>query len=448
MTLGRSLFGSCPDLGGALLAKSSWCVGPGAFTPIFTGADKAWGDIAEKFLTEKFYPVCSVMGPNYPFTTLLYLSSLAIDVDGDSGLYFTTTRQGFPQVGLVASHKIGQRSPSPGTVKGGKFDGYRIVDGTIINNEGRPIGFRILGDIEADDYDISTQNFQLLMEPEWSDQYRGISRIARSLTDWNDQDDINEFLKRGVKLASSIGLLSKTETGDAVSAGANIVGLEEDSINLGTSTDNGVSIESIRGGEILYMKSGVNETIEGLKDERPSPNTEDFISRIQRRAMYSIGWSQEMLDASKVGGASVRLVQDLARKSISSRQASLERRARVIVTYSIAKAMNAGLIPQNNDDWYSWSFTKGGVICVDNGKEADLDREGYKLGTTTLSEIASKKGQDWTELRVQQQRETEDLLDRATVISKKYNIGMDAALGLLSQRTPNQAPVAQPTPNG
>jgi hypothetical protein len=437
VNLGRSLFTSCPDLGGALLQKSSWVVGPGSFTPIYTGADKEWGDAAEEWLVNQFFPVCSTLGPNYPFTQLLYLTSLSIDIDGDTGMFLTTNRSGFPQVGLCAAHRIGNRYGED-VVASGKFEGYKIVDGCILNDSGRVIGYRILGDKAVDDYDISAANFQLLFESEWCDQLRGISRIARSVTDWVDQEDINEYIKRGVKLGASIGLISKTESGDAIDSGANIIGMDEE---IAAPTDNGLSVEAIQGGEILYMKSGMNETIETLKDERPTPNTEAFMNRIQKRALYSIGWMQEMLDASKIGGAAVRLVQDLARKSVAQRQVTIERRAKLIVNFAIAKAMNLGFIPQNNGDWFKWTFTKGGVITVDNGNEASADREGFKLGTVTLSEMSSKKGVDWYELRDQQQKETEDLLDRAVVISKKYNIGMDAALSLLSQRAPNQMPV-------
>jgi hypothetical protein len=152
-----------------------------------------------------------------------------------------------------------------------------------------------------------------------------------------------------------------------------------------------------------------------------------------------------MLDASKVGGASVRLVQDLVRKSISSRQSTLERRAKIIINYAVATAMNQNIIPQNNDDWYSWSFTKGGVISVDNGKEADIDRENFKLGMTTLSEIVSKRGYDWQSIRDQSQKEVEDLITRSKEISAKYGVPFETAMTLLQQNTPNQAPVSQPT---
>lgn len=433
VALGRSLFSSCPDLGGALLQKSSWAVGPGAFQPIYTGTNKKWGDAAEEWLVDQFYPMCSVLGPNYPFTQVLYLTSLQLDIDGDSGLWFTQTRSGFPQVGLMPSHRIGQRE-SIDEVESGRFEGYRIIDGCILNDNSRVIGYRILGNTEDDDYDISVASFNLIYESEWCDQVRGLSRIARSVTDWVDQEDINEYLKRGTKIASSVGLISKTESGDATSAGAFIIGATEDE---SVAADEGLHIESIHGGEIMYLKSGANETLETLKDDRPSQNVEAFLGRIQRRAMYSIGWAQELLDPSRIGGSSVRLIQDLTRKTIASRQETLERRAKLIVSYAIAKAMQNGLIPQNDTDWYKFAFTRGPSLTVDNGNEASADREGFKLGSVTLSEMTSKKGQDWYALREQQQKETEDLLDRATVLSKNYNITIDAALSLLSQRTPN-----------
>lgn len=438
----RGLFASMTDLGGALLSKASWCVSSG-FSPVYTGTNKEWGDTVENWLLSSFYPVCNVLGPNFDFRTTLTLSSLSIDVDGDSGLLLTTTRSGFPQIQLIASHRIGQRTDEE-TVESGRFSGYDIADGIIYNDAGRAIGYRVLGDDADDDVDISAASLQLLYEPEWSDQAgHGISRIARSTLDWLDIQDINEYTKRSIKIASTIGLIHTTETGTPdVSAG--FVGASEDAVGT-VITPNNLQLEYVRGGEIYYMKAGTGEDIKPMTDERPSQNSADFMDRIQRRALFAVGWPVELLDPSKVGGASVRLIQDLARKTVVSRQITLERRARWIVNYAVAKAMNTGLIPQNNTDWYSWNFTKAGVLSVDNGNELQADREGYKLGTNTLADLSSKGGKDWYELREQQQLETDDLLTRATELSKKFNIGMDAALSLLSQRAPNQVPVTNQT---
>lgn len=434
----RNLFASMPDLGGALISKASWCVSSG-FAPVYTGTNKEWGDATEVWLSEIFYPVCNVLGPNFDFRTTLTLSSLSLDVDGDSGLLLTTTRSGFPQIQLIPSHRIAQRDDSK-TIAEGKFSGYDIADGVIYNDSGRAIGYRILGDTPDDDVDISSANLQLLYEPEWSDQAgHGISRIARSTLDWMDMQDVAEYTKRSLKIASAIGLLHTTETGTPDNSA--LVGATED-VNGAIVAPANLQLEYVRGGEIYYMRAGAGEDIKPMTDERPSQNSSEFMDKIQRKALYACGWPVELLDPSKVGGASVRLIQDLARKSISSRQITLQRRAKWIINYAVAKAMAAGIIPQNNVDWYSWNFTKAATLIVDNGNEANADREAYKLGTNTLSDISSKGGKDWYELREQQQKETEDLLTRATVLSKKYSITMDGALNLLSQRSPNPPPTA------
>ncbi len=431
--LARYSFTQCPDLGGALIQKSQWVVGPGAFKPQFNGADKDWGKKAEEWLMGQFYPMCSTLGTNYNFTTLLNLSSLALDIDGDTGLVLTKSTTGFPQVTLVPAHRIGQRSAAITTVLTGPLKDYTITDGVITNDNGRAIGYRVLGDKPdgSEDVDILSKNFQLLFEPEWADQQRGISRIARSITDWQDQSDINEFIIRGIKLATSIALKHKTESGDG-NGSAFDPGAVED-----TTMTSGVQVTPINGGEIFFMKAAVGEDIEAMKTENPSPNTEAFIARIQKRAMYSIGWQQEMLDASKIGGASVRLIQDLARRSVASRQETIARRAKLIVEYAVAVAIKTGILPENKE-WYKWSFSKGAQICVDVVNENKADIDNYKMGTTTLSAICAKKGEDWLAVRTQNQKEVEDLLSRADAISNKFNKPFDLCLMLLQQNSPNQ----------
>jgi hypothetical protein len=278
------------------------------------------------------------------------------------------------------------------------------------------------------------------MEPEWQDSLRGISKIAKSATDWEHQGDINEFLLRSVKLASSIGLIHRGESGDGNDTGFAPGIVEDDPLAPGNS---GVQVTPVQGGEIYFMKSSANESIESLKNENPTPNTEDFINRIQRRAMYSIGWPQEMIDASRVGGASVRLIQDLARRTVASRQAIIERRAKLIVSYAIAKAIKLGIIPPS-DEWFKWGFTKGAQITVDAGNENKSDLENLKIGTTTMAEICSKRGQDWYEVRSQSQREVQDLIGRARDLAKTNNLPFETCLTLLSQTTPNASPVSTP----
>jgi Phage portal protein, lambda family len=438
---GRELFASSATLGSAILAKNKWAIGHG-WQPSFTGKNSKWGDEAEQWLREQWFPRCNVLGPNYDFRTTLYLTGVAIDVDGDSMMVFTYNRDGFPQIQLIPSHRIGQRDFG-NVVKEGKYAGYPIYDGVVCNFNNYPIAYSVLGDNKDEDIFIPINKQQFLFEPEWGDQYRGISRVARPLFDILDLQDTDELEKRAIKLAAAIGIIHSTESGQA-DASTPLIGAEEDIIS-GIVQPNAPPVEQLYGGEIYYTKAGVGEDIKAFLSDRPSPNTQAFVERVQRGVMAAVGWPYELLNPSKIGGASVRLIQDIARQSIADRQQTLERRARAMVAYALSVAMEEGFISKNNDpDVFNWKFTKPAKLSVDNGNEASADRDGYKLGTNTLAEISSKKGEDWFELRNQTEIEVDDLLTRAQKLASKFNITLDNALNLLSQRSANSTPVLPP----
>jgi hypothetical protein len=444
----RELFASMGSIGGAVLAKNQWAFSDG-WNPQFKGNNVEWGQAAEAWLRDRWFPICNVRGSNFDFRTSLFLFGCSMDVDGDQLVILTTSRDGFPLLQFVAAHRIGQRDTVEKEVKSGRYRGLNINDGVITSSIGRPVAYRILGDSPEDDADISAQSSLLLCEPEWIDQTRGIPRIARTVLDNLDLQDIDFYLKRAVKLDSAQGILHYTPTGEPDNTTPLLLNAEEEIFNsagaTGTAPTNGLVIEQLAGGEINYMKAGSGETITPFRTDRPHANVENFISRMERRCLYAVGWPMELLDPSKVGGASVRLIQDLARKSIRSRQNTGEKLARLAVAWAVSKAMELELIPANYEDqWWNWSFTRPASISVDNGNEASADRDGLKLGTTSFSEIAAKKGQDWIETREQIQKETEDLLSRAQGLAKRFDISFDKALDLLSQRGPN--PVAAPVP--
>lgn len=435
MNYGRTIFATTPNLGSSIVTKNQYAVGTG-WTPQFMGVNEAWGNVAERWLKD-WFSTCNVLGGNYDFRTSLFLTGVGLDVDGDNMVVLTTGKNGYPQIQLIGANRIGCRHGET-LIKGGTYDGYEIVDGVIINTLGRPIAYKILGEKAKDDYIVSTQESQLVSEPEWSEQYRGISRVARAVLDCMDIQDIDEYIKRQIKLQSSVGIVHHTETGQPDSS-TNLIGMDVDNIQPDGTVKTGTYYnEQINGGDIYYMKAGSDEKLESFQIQNPSTPTAEFLNKIERRTITAVGWSADLLDPSKVGGASVRLVTDIARASIRNRQLALERRAKFVVSYAIAKAMNLGLLPDNRKDrWFDWSFTKPQLIVTDAGYEEQADRENLKSGTTTLSAVAAKKGLDWSELRDQKQKETEDLLVRANILSTKYNITLSTAITLLQQNNPN-----------
>jgi hypothetical protein len=71
-----------------------------------------------------------------------------------------------------------------------------------------------------------------------------------------------------------------------------------------------------------------------------------------------------------------------------------------------------------------------------------MDNAALLLGTESLANIVGKRGGDWFKLRQDIERESRDLLDRATALAKDYpDLGLQGALQLLSQRGPNPTPI-------
>ena len=436
LSYSRQLFAQLGNLGGAIVQKATYAVGE-AWKPQYYGADRAWGERVEEWLAESFYPVADARGQGFDFVTNLFLDSIAQDVDGDAAMILTSSESGFPKVLFVSADRITGNSAE---IPDGPFKGAKLVNGCIIGGTGRVIGYRIqTGELKEEFQDYSTYNCQLLFEPEWQSQRRGIPRVGRVVLDWFDVQDIDAFLKRGVKLDASQGLLHYTESGTADTAATAI------SDNDAGATDTDLRIERREGGEILYLKANAGEKVESFASDRPHPNTEAFVARIERRGLLAVGWFYELIDPSKIGGASVRLIQDEARASIRYRQKTIRKRARRAVTYAVALGMKSGFIPRNDSDWWKFDFELPAQLTVDAGYDRQADVEDLKLGLTTKAAVGAKSGRWWEDTDAQRDREFDALLTRAKAHADKFGLPLEYVLDRLEQRNPNPATMAQET---
>jgi len=210
-------------------------------------------------------------------------------------------------------------------------------------------------------------------------------------------------------------------------------------------------IKPIAGGEFTYMRANSGEKLEPLRSERPHPNTEKFIERLERRIMLALGWSYDLLDLTAISGAPSRLLKDLAMRSVQDRQRNLKRRALRAVRYAVCKGMKTGKIPkyygQSADgDMLKWDFEMPGEISIDTGNDEAADRENLKLGTTNLSIIFAKKGLgNFKKVTRQTMKEicNWDELAQELVSATAGRISYDKAMEMFTQRTPNGTPMLE-----
>lgn len=419
----RQMVAQMPDLGYAVQQKNMYAVGD-AWHPIYAGRNAAWGEAAQDWLQHVWMPQASLAGGFFDWNRDLLVSAMSWDVDGDDCAIFVVDESEFPKLAYRSADQIGNGTTGNGDeVKGGPFDGAKISNGIIRDRLGRRIGVRIVNPSrygsEPTQFDLEAQHCDLEAEPVWRVQDRGLPRPASALMHMMDVQDILVFLKRGIKLASAIGLVHYNEAGEA-DAGSDIIDARTTNT---TAPAQDIKIEKRFGGEVMYMRANLGEKVEEVLSKRPSPENMEFLRELKRNGMLSLGWFLELLDPERVGGAPMRAIQDQARHSVLDRQKTIHRRAKRSVLFALAQAMKTKRIPQNPDpyDWMHWGFGLPALITVDPGYDQQADRENLIIGTTTKAAVCQKAGRRYQEVDAQRLKENQELLDNALTLMSHAN---------------------------
>ena len=432
----RQLFAQMPNVGAAVVQKNIYAVGD-AWRPHYKGEDAKWGQEAEEWLIQEWYPNASLRGGVFDFGTELFLSGISYDVDGDDLMILTDDGDtGIPKLQFVSSAEIGSRKSE---VKGGEYDGAKMCNGILVDRNKTLIGVNVLGEKPDDDMIISARDGQFLYEPEFRCFHRGVPRMAKAILEAFDWQDVNQLIKRQIKLNSSQGLIKKTVTGEP-SPDSDLVVPRNESTDptAAFAAPESIKVEKILGGEITYLQAGTDEEIKAFEHSTPHANVVNFQDSQERLCMNALLWFFELLNPKDLRGACVRLIQDQARHSIWNRQKTLKKRARRAVQYAVAKAMELGLISKNRNggDFLKWTFNMPAQITVDAGYDEDADRQNLAWGTTTMSAVTEKKGKFWKDTRRQLVEENINLIEctKQLVTASGGELAFGEALLLMQQR--------------
>jgi len=440
MTLGRWVYSNIPIVRGALHEKAEYA--SSHYLAQYTGANKAWGEMAEEFLYEHG-KICDVAG--WPYTARTYRRNLCIAVhrDGDAGTLLTRRADGYPQLQCIPGHRIASR-PYELTVAGGPYDGAAITDGVITNEYGTPLAYRILtgNPFDYDTHtDISARDMFLTFVPTYVGQVRGFSTLGAGMFDWQDIGEWRSAEMMAQKVNSAIALVEENEAGEPAPGSDFLVDASGGVSQPGTPT--GLQYEKFDDGLIRYFKSKTGSGLKAHIAARPTAEQDAFEAKIIRSNFAGMEWSVDFsVDPTKIGGASMRVCVDKINRSIGSDQdLILDPACRRYNSYVIASVMAAGdsshpsylnLLPFD-PQWFKWEFQGPPKLTADAKYNSDVDAQEVRIGIKTRTKAVAERGESLSDLRDLREAELDDLFTRASRIATKHNIPIDVVLARMEQ---------------
>ena len=397
LSLGRRLYNNSPVIQGVIdeIARNA----VSTYLPQFYGEDREWGNAAEDWMHEHD-KICDVAGWPYNRQTWLRLMVASCLYDGEMGTLLVKNADGYPQLQIVPSHRIGSRiMPGTVTVEKGEFEGARVVDGVIVNDSGAAIGYRILTGESPFNFsefkDVPARDFMLHFVPRYAGQLRGYSPLAASAFDWQDVAETRGFEKLAQKMAASRVFIEETVTGEPPESALSLLGTENDGSDVkGTAT--GGAFEYYEGGLTTYYKAGTGSKLQAVTADRPTMNQREFEANIVRSALYSLGWSVDFaLTPGNVGGASMRVVVEQINNTLEEIRGILVRPACARFDgYRVSSAIQLGLL-KDSPEWFKWDYQGPAEITADQGYQSDVSIAELRANLTTPQREAARRGQYW-----------------------------------------------------
>jgi capsid protein len=437
--LSRRLFTNMGVPRAAILQKADFSVGE-AFLPSYVGkVDKADGEAAADFFRNVWFPNCDVRGGLRDWQSILNNASVGMDRDGDSFLLLTTDESGeFPLIQQIPGYAVNNKGmPDNQPLDSGSYAGSIIRDGVIYDGRQRAIAYRISTGDDVDQYnDVPAYSVIHLMDEVYQEQGRGFPAFTHALEDLRHCLQSTEYERVRQMIISSIGLIENNEIG-----GADLDDPANDDVCC--NNQSGVLTETYEQGQIRYFKANSGSGLTQLKHENPGEVWESFHDRMIRSALVGIKWSYSMVWKAAGQGTAERADVLRARRAIVSRQKTLKYAARRMLTYAYSVFRKTNRINQV-DAPFSWIFSTPPILTVDDGREQQAMREGYKLGTINMTEIQASNGKPIDEFYRERAEEVSLRKRIAQEIADRDNVIIDDREMVMLTPNETATPINQP----
>jgi len=429
LSLGRHIYFSCDSIRQAVNEQAEYA--GSIYLPDYRGADREWKNESEEMMYQHDR-WCDIAGP--PYTMGIYRRNLikSIATDGDMGTVYVLGEDGQPYLQTIPSHRISS-VVTDSIVKGGPFDGAGIIDGVIVGPQLQPLGYRVItgeGSSVESYRDIPTASMCLHFIPEFPGQLRGLSKIGLAAWSIQDLNDSKRFELLAQKAGAGRVFQEWNEEGEAQINADFMSGPTSSDTTANTPT--GLWREEIDEGINTYFKANSGSRIEAVKFDRPNANQRAFAESVMREVLGSLGTTFDFLiDATKIGGHSSRVMLEKINRSIRATQdLALEPAVRRFDAFRLGTWITNGQI-RSVEDWHNIEYQGPPAWTGDRRYEAEADAMEVKMGIKPRSKWAGSRGEALVDVRDMKQAEVEDLFRRAKDVAERWDVTIEMALARL-----------------
>jgi hypothetical protein len=409
----RTLYLNSPLMVGASNQIGIYAVG-NAWLPTYKGKDKKFGDAAKFWLKDEWYPICNIDGDIADFTSDMFVDSVSIDRDGEVFEYSTQTKNGYPQIQQIPSHRISSGEKDDGIQKTGKYAGYDLYDGIVyFPGTSIPVAYSLC-DVDGKHKQFIEKKFILhVFDRYWPEQRRGLPLFWHSLNNLRDIMQSEEWERMNLLSMSSLNYTVENETGGP--------DMEEPGYVPGDCGN--LAVQFLQGGRIMYAKAGAGEKITQHQNFRPGNPWHEFYDMQARQCLVGACLPATLWKPSGQGTAQREDIGKACR-FVEDRQSTLEKIAKWRVTKAVAWAMENNRIPQSAD-WFNWSFTKPSKLTIDDGRSLKEKMALYDKGLINATSILGELSMDLDESIDERTEEAAKVIISIREKNAKYGVEID-----------------------
>lgn len=397
----REMYAQQPFIPAAINALAEFSIG-NSYLPEYYGTNKEWWKLAEEWLLESWYPNCSTKGSDFDFQTLLNIESKLIDVDGDYLIVFGE-ENGFPKFQIIQNNRIKSQAADNTLVTSGPYAGLMLSDGIYYTLQGKPVAYNIYNANNlvnqmatiTEDKVFTTREARLIYDARYVDKARGIPSIGSAILQALSIQELDSYLMEKIKIESTIALIEKTPSGEAplelqnTLEALNQQGTEYGAFNPSPNTH---AIDIVQGSQIRYVHAEGGD-IKTLASNSPGNETAEYMVRLETQILSTLGVPHQLIySTDKIGGRITTGVAEIFRSAISRRQKIMDKRAKFTIAWALAKAMDSGFIPRNDEEslFKVINFTHPKNFTLDAKYDNQIIVDQYDAGFSTLNSATTK----------------------------------------------------------